>query len=234
MRDTQRFVGTPADRLIVKPKDANDAAGLKAFRTALGVPETADKYELPVPDGQDPKFANWAREKFLARGVPADIAKGIAEDWNGFLAGEMAAGVEADKLALAAADTTLKKDWGVQFDANRELARRAFTHYVDKAGLSDAAAHLETAMGIPSVVRLFHAIAAAGGESTFRAGEGAPATLTPQSAQVRLAALRSDRDWVKGYTGGDLNKQLEFHQLNAIITGDDSALKIIQAKIAKG
>ena len=236
-RNTERFVGAPADSLIRKPKDANDAAGIAAYRAALGVPEAADKYEIPVPEGQAPTLAEWAKPVFHKLGVPADIAKGLATEWNGFLETQTKAAEQADKEALAAADVTLRKDWGNQYDANRELARRAYTTFAEKAGLGDAVQHLEAAMGIPSVVKFLHAIATSSGEATFKdggPGGGGSAVLTPQAAQQRIQQLRADKDWVAGYTKGDLNKQLEFAQLNAVVTGDDSAVKVLQAKIARG
>ena len=150
----------------------------------------------------------------------------------------MKAAETADKEAVAAADVTLRKDWGNQYDANRELARRAFTTYAEKAGLGDAVQHLEAVMGIPSVVKLLHSIAASSGEASFKDGgagdRGGSAVLTPQAANQRIAQLRADKEWVAAYTKGDLNKQLELAQLTAVVTGDDSSVKVLQAKIARG
>jgi hypothetical protein len=229
-RNTEKFVGVPADQIIRKPKDANDAEGLKAYRAALGVPEAPDKYELPVAEGQDPKFADWARGAFHKHGVPGEIAKGIATDWNGWLEGQVKAAEEADKLAIAAADTQLKNDWGTQYGANKELATRAFTTFAEQAGLTDAVAHLDTVMGVPAVAKLFHAIGKAVGEGKFVGGPPSAMTMTPESAQQKIQQLRADPDWSKAYLAGDRNKQLEYQQLLAIVTGDTSGVSALQSR----
>ncbi len=231
-RNTERMVGVPADRLIRKPKDANDAEGIKAYRTALGVPDDPKAYDLPVPQGQPATLVDWAKPVFHKHGLTPDQAKGVTADWNAYVESEVKAAETRDKEALAAAETGLRSEWGGQYETNRELARRAFTTFVEKAGMGDAASKVDEVMGVPGAMKLWNAIGKAMGESTFKTGEPPPATVTPADAKTKIAALRADPEWMKAYTAGDLNKQLEFQTLMAIQTGDDSGLKVVQKKMA--
>lgn len=232
-RNTEKHVGVPADRLIRKPKDASDVEGVKAYRTALGVPEDPNTYEIPVPEGQASTLANWARPVFHKHGLNSDQAKGLATDWNGWLADQVKQAEEADRQAIATAETALRTDWGNEYEARRELGKRAFLAMVEKAGLTDAAAKVEDVLGIPASMKLWHAIGAAMGEGTFKTGGTPPApAMSPEEAVTKIAQLRGDSEWTKAYLGGDRNKQLEMQRLIAIQTGDTSGVKEIEARMA--
>lgn len=229
--NTSKMIGVPAEQLIRKPKDANDTAGIAAYRAALGVPADPKAYEIPVPEGQATTLRDWAAPVFHELGLTADQAKGLGGKWNEFLAGQVKAAEESDKLALAAAETGLRTEWGQQYEANTELARRAFTQFAKAAGMSDAAAQLDSVMGVAGSIKLWNAIGKAMGEGTFKSGDPVPAAMTPADAQVRIQALRNDRDWVAAYNSGDMNKQLEMQQLIAIQSGDDSGLRTVQQRM---
>lgn len=156
-------------RTVVLPKDENDVEGRKAFLAKLGVPDTADGYNLPVPEGGSDEFAKTAADWFHKAGVPPQAARTVAEAWNGYMQkamadAEAAATVESQKQLDA-----VKGEWGQKFDENSELARR----YVKETGLStEQLAAVEEALGTATFLKTFHKLGTQMGEASFTTGDG--------------------------------------------------------------
>ncbi|MET0659134.1 MAG: hypothetical protein ABW110_13365, partial [Steroidobacteraceae bacterium] len=56
--NAEKLIGLDrAGRTVVLPKDEADVEGRKAYYAKIGVPESADKYELPLPEGDDGSFS---------------------------------------------------------------------------------------------------------------------------------------------------------------------------------
>jgi hypothetical protein len=132
------------------PADPAWAAGLSAEARAqveseLGKyapPASADEYELPVPDGQDPAFAKEIAPLLHKAGLSGQQAKTLVTEWNGFVAAKMAAEQQAEDNAATARNAqatreaaALKTEWGDAHDANSEYARRAFAQGAQAAGI---------------------------------------------------------------------------------------------------
>jgi hypothetical protein len=103
------------------PENATDEQKA-AFRTAIGVPDTPDAYELDIPEGVpvDEDFMGAFKQWAHKAGLPKDAVKGLSSDYNAYVAQRMA---EADKAREAGMDT-IKKEWGTDFDKNVEITRR--------------------------------------------------------------------------------------------------------------
>jgi hypothetical protein len=80
----EKLIGADrAGRTIVKPKDDKDAEGIKAYRAALGVPDSPDKYELPAPSGDGGgDLAKAASQWFHEAGIPREAAHKVTAAWN--------------------------------------------------------------------------------------------------------------------------------------------------------
>lgn len=221
-RNLERMVGVPADQLVRKPKDANDADGMKAYRAAIGVPESADKYELPVPAGQtDNAFAGWAAQTFLDAGVPREAAHIVATKWNEFANAEMARMDEAAKVEFSNGMVKWKDEAGAAFDERLELAKRAFRTFGPEAGIKDvsdaAFAGMERAAGGGiALLKLLAAVGARTSEATFHGGQPPQFTMTAEQARAKMDELKADKAWASAYLGGDKNKQAEFQRLMEI------------------
>lgn len=106
------FGADKAGRTLVLPKDDSDADGWKALNSKLGVPESADGYKLPMPEGVDDGFAKTAAKWFHEAGVRPAAASKIAEQWNTFVAEQVKLGEQADKAESEKQMAALEKEWG--------------------------------------------------------------------------------------------------------------------------
>ncbi len=108
-------------------------AEITAFRNALGIPETADKYEFPKAEGvqHDETTTEWAREMFHAAGLTVTQAAAISQGWDKFTMevekAELAETVKAEEEARVA----LKKEWGAGFEENMKFIKRGWKHFTD-------------------------------------------------------------------------------------------------------
>lgn len=208
--NTEKLLGhEKAGRTVVLPKDENDAEGLAAFRAKMGVPESAEGYELPVPEGESEEFSKMAATWFHEAGVPKPAAVAFAEKWNTFVAEmeEKERAMDEKERSEAQAKSelelnALKQEWGDAYDQKAEFAKRGQRAYGSKAGLdtNDLEA-LESAIGTTKMLKLFHALGESTAESDFVAGEHKNFSMTPSEAQAKLDEARKQR------MAGDITEQ---------------------------
>jgi hypothetical protein len=191
-QNAEKLIGADrAGRTIVLPKDDKDAEGIKAFRTKLGVPEKADDYGLPVPEGGDPAFAKTASAWFHESGVPKDAALKIATKWNEHLKSQM------DAIDKQLADNSakelgeLKTKWGDKAQANEEHARR----FMKAIGWNDdQVKKFEGAMGTAFMLEHFNSLGQKMGEAGFLKGDGqGGGGVTKDQAKAKVAELNAAR-----------------------------------------
>lgn len=140
------------------------------FYGKLGRPETADGYELPVPEGDDGAFAKSAAGWMHEAGVPKDMAGKLAAKWNAHVAEQKAAADKAEGERIKALDTKntaeqaeLKTELGERFDAQMELGRRAARQFGgEQAG--DIITAIEDKIGYKATMQFFMAVGAGLGE----------------------------------------------------------------------
>jgi len=108
-------------------KDATDEQRAE-FRKAIGVPDKADNYEFLDKDGKpsNTNVSAWAKQAFFKHGVPADVAKGLSNDFDAFLNGIGQAEVQMREKARGEAETKLKAELGDKYDASVEMVRRVW------------------------------------------------------------------------------------------------------------
>ena len=194
------FGADKAGRTVLLPKDATDTAAADAIFTKLGKPADVSGYEISLPDGADPTFANTAKEVFLKNNLTATQAKGVT-DW--YRAMELDK-QQADEKFVKDEETALRTEWGDKFDTNRETARAA----TKAAGMTDE--DVEKMVGAigpakaSKVLEFFgrnYVEAGPPGE----AGRGAPgfSNVTPASAQQRIDQLWTDPNFMQRYNNPD-------------------------------
>jgi hypothetical protein len=136
---------------------------LKAYRAAMGIPETPDKYDLkraewpedrfgPYPEKDEKAFREFAHQANL---TPAQVQ--AAYDW--YLGNILNAGKSFEAMTeerrVKAVDA-LKKEWGDKYQENAQLATKAFWYFANEddmkwfegSGLGDN----------PAIIRVFHNI----------------------------------------------------------------------------
>lgn len=190
--NAEKLIGADrAGRTLVMPKDDKDVEGIKAFRQKLGVPEKAEDYGLPVPEGQDDGFAKLASSWLHEIGVPKDMGQKVAGKWN-----EHIAKLVADSDAAIKADSdkqldALKTEWGGEFDQNSEFARRfAAAAGWDKAKIE----RYEQAFGTATMLKDLHGLGKKLGEAGFTPSDGqGGGGVSPAQAVQKIEQLKADR-----------------------------------------
>lgn len=197
----ERLMGADkAGRTVMLPKDENDAEGWKALSAKLGVPENADGYKLPMPEGADEAFSKTAAKWFHEAGVPPRAANKIAEGWNAYIAEQVKAGEEAERAESTKQMGALEKEWGGEFGAKRELAQRGYREFAKQFGLDDKAAleRAESVLGAANLTKFFAGIGSLNAESGFAGadGKGGFSGTTKQQALDQIKEIQAKR--IKG------------------------------------
>jgi hypothetical protein len=188
----EKLIGRDPSTLITLPR-ADDPAGFRAVFSKLGMPDTADKYDLPMPKDANPAYATWAKETFHKVGLTAAQAKELTAANNDYYAKAQVA-AEADyQRELTTQKATLLGEWKGGYERMMNAAQTA-VHALGFTG--DMVDMLESKMGYAGVMKFFAGLGQKlGGEDGFETGSGAPGfsgTLTPDEAKAQIAAMKID------------------------------------------
>lgn len=126
--DNQTQQAAPEPFLQALP-GAEDADGWNSLYTKLGRPESAEGYELPLPEGDDGSFAKQTSEWMHAAGLSKQQAQSLATAWNSHQAAQKAAQNEANEKYQIECIAAVKKEWGANFDANLSQAKAALATF---------------------------------------------------------------------------------------------------------
>jgi len=187
-----------AGRTVVLPGLDADEQTLGDFYTKLGRPEKADGYELPVPEGDDGKMADWAKGVFYEAGLSDKQAKMVAEKWNEYVGGAVATASEQSQAASQEAESTLKKEWGAAFDQKVAGIARA----AKQLGMSDdQLTGLRNSMGPVAAMKFVDNLASKLGEAPMDNDYINPTggMLTPAAAKVELSKLSLDKEFMTAW-----------------------------------
>ncbi|MCR1002044.1 MAG: hypothetical protein NQ081_05385 [Enterobacter cloacae] len=122
---------------------ADDKEGWAAVYAKMGRPETAEGYELPVPEGDNGEFAKAASQWLYDAGLSKQQAQALIASYNAHGAAQMEAHQAAIAQQVEKDMTAMKQSWGADFDANSAIVRTAvntfappeFIEMLDKAGM---------------------------------------------------------------------------------------------------
>lgn len=216
-RELEKLFGADrAGRTVTLPAEDTPEAWAPVW-DKLGRPATPDGYKLPVPEGVDASFATKMAEVMHKHGISATAAKALAEANNTYLA-EAMAGMDAQAQSQFEAESAqLKKDWGGEYDARREVARRAALHL----GLDEAAIDaMEKGAGYSKTLK---ALAKVGDLLQEHGIEGISApgsfSMTPEGAAAKKTQLMADADWRGRAMVNGSKEWAELTRLNNIIAG---------------
>lgn len=154
-------------RKFVEAKGFKSPADALAALKGYAPPESADKYEIPVPEGEDPSFAKAIAPIFHKAGLSAAQAKALAEGWNEMQAAQKASAVQQEEASARERDALLgrekeelKREWGADFDKNSEIVRRAWKVGAEAAGITveqmdEFATELGNKIGFAKMFKIF-------------------------------------------------------------------------------
>jgi hypothetical protein len=165
---------------------------------AVGWKPKLEEYKLTPPKDLPAGMENWGelgevmRKTAHEARVPEAAAQKVFESVMGFFGKnvkDMEAKGAAERTKL---ETDLRNDWGLDYDAKSELAKRAALAFGVGAG---DMAELEKVTGSPRLLKMFNAIGEKLGEASLPAPGGGSARLTPESAKSKRLALENDPAW---------------------------------------
>ena len=199
------FGADKAGRTILAPKSDDDADGWNTIYNRLGRPESPDKYELPVPEGDDGSFAQSVAPVLHELGLTAKQARGLAEWWNETSSKRIE--MEGDSFAnqSEAEYKSLQQEWGAAATQNEELAKRAVLKFSKEAGIDEASFDaMERAIGTAKLMKLFHSIGSSFAEGDFVSSEmPAAGAMSPQQAKNKIAGMFADDEFMGRYMNQD-------------------------------
>lgn len=115
-------------KAIFKPADDAPDEEMAAYRTAMGIPDKAEDYEVELVEGMDNSLADWFKQTALKIGLPKDAAKAVSQEWNTMITQMVKADAEAKEKAHNDAVTAQKNAWGNDVVANAETVKAAYQH----------------------------------------------------------------------------------------------------------
>ena len=205
----EKLTGVPADKLIRLPKD-NDPKAWDEVYTKLGRPESAEKYVIPVPDGQPKEFASEAAKWFHEAGLPQSSVTKIAEKWNGYIESQQKVAQEKQAQENQIQINDLKKAWGPDYDKNAEVVDRAAETFGMKQEQLSA---LKQVMGPKGAMEFLHnigsKIAVEGQKDPAGMNQRGEFAMTPDQAKARITQLRQDRGFSQLFTSQDPKQRME-------------------------
>lgn len=207
-RSLEKMLG--ADKVVIPGKDAKPDEW-NAVWNKLGRPEAPDKYQFPQVEGVEldkgkvDAVAKLMHENGLTQTQAERLFNWYASDMKGALDTHK----QSEEQRKTQAAEALKGEWKDKYEAQLDLAKRAFNtfaddklkEYVASSGLGDN----------PDFIRLMNRIGAGMMEDTAhgRAAAGGFATGSPAAAQAEINSLRQDKDFMATLFNGNAvgNKQ---------------------------
>lgn len=226
--------GYPVDKPGADGKPVRDEAAWQAWKTLTGVPETPDKYEIPLPDANPyPQFKTFMAEELHKIGVPGAMAPALARGYEAAVARMEAEIQKAENTASEAAMAQLKDSWGANFQERTALAGRGKTWLASEVGgLNDIQMRtLESVLGTSKFMTAMWKIGAANGESGFAGGDHKPGgnafqggaseaqARIDQMTAARAAGTVNEAQWREYSKAGGEMEQL----INRIASGNAQA-----------
>lgn len=210
-----------ADSKVAIPQENASAEEIAAFYGKLGRPESADKYDLPVPDGDDGKFAQAVKPLLFEAGLSGKQATQLATAYNGLVQQIAKQKADAYNAQQAKEMEELNKEWGADADKNTEIARQA----ARKFGITDEAKlnALEHALGSKTMLTFLFNIGKTMMDDPLKGQSGASklgvAGMTPQQAAAKMHELQNDKEFGKKFMANDPEAMWLFDEVSKAMIG---------------
>lgn len=170
------------------------------FFSALGRPDTADKYTLPLPQGEGapeviPEVVDGFKKIAHDAGLTQSQAHKVAEWYFGVL-NEQSDSLAAETAALTErTERELRREWGQAYDSKVRSAAKVFSEF----GGKDLLDWMETsgAGSNSHLIRMAAKFAEAMSEDRLGHSRGANFGYTPAEAQKEIGRLELDKDFQK-------------------------------------
>lgn len=220
--EAEKYLGVPPQQLLRLPADVNDEAGWKAVYQRFGAPVDEKGYDFSTvkfSDGSDldANFSEFMRKKAFELHLPTTSAAALSQAFVGFMEQADAREAEQSGTRLAEEKSQLQKDWGNNYEYNRQTAVQGAQKL--KVTAEDVAA-LEKVVGYSRVMEMFRKVGAGTTEDAYISGkQGGEFMTTAQTAEARLRELTSNPQWNQRLMANEAEAVREFQQLTRLISG---------------
>lgn len=202
-------------RRVRLPGESASEEEAAAFRKALGVPDTADAYRIPVPEhvpadaleaeGMQDAFRR-VREAAHRAGASQDVLDAVIGAYWEIEADAVRATAANDQDALRQSETALRHEWGPFYDRYTALAKEALDRLPYGKELTQAELKNGALLGNdPNFIRLMAALGRATGEGGVQIGR----TSVEGGQDMRKRYDTLSRDLHEAYARGDMDKARE-------------------------
>ena len=210
----EKLIGVPQDQILKLPKADAQPADWNPVYERLGRPKTPEEYKLESPPGASEEYAKSTAKLMHDQGLSAKQAQAVSKGIFDNVSAAVAAETETARVTAVADQASLVKEWGAAHEKNTQVARAGAKAFGLDGPTIDA---LQDVMGLKATMLFLHNLGTKIGEDAFVAGSGGGAfngALTPAQAQDRIAALKSDKDFVAKFIRGDVGAKKEMHELH--------------------
>lgn len=210
-RGAEKTLGVPADQILRLPGANAKPEDWAPVWSKLGRPEKPEGYELKEGD---PEFLKQASAWFHEIGIPKQMAHGLASKWNGHVSALREQADTAWNTRFDKEMGELKTEWGNDFEAKRDLARR-----VERAtGLNvDQLQGVERALGPKAYQSFLARFGSTIGEHRFVGGEGQKSfSMSEAQAKARIEELKKDKGFQEKLFAKDADSNAEWTKLHQI------------------
>lgn len=221
-RNSERLLGVPSDRIAVIPDKADDADGWGKLWQKVGWEPDADKYGLKMPENADKTFFDAATGWMHQLKIPKTAAQGLVDNFVKFHADLDKAEAERLSAESTAELTALKAEWGTEYAAREEMARRAVREF----GVTDEELiKIEQSLGTSAFLKLWSNVGARLSEHQFvdgaakGGGPGSGFRMTKEMALSKIQTLKQDPAWTARYLANDALAKEEMNNLMAVAYG---------------
>jgi hypothetical protein len=228
LRTAANLKAYPADKVnpdgTVTKADPNQ---VQAWRATMGVPESADKYEIAPPkDSPYPQFTDYLKGVLHEAGVPAAMAPALAKGYDAAVV-RLETELRAAEDAKSAADLKqLEMEWGANYKERVALGARGKEWLAKEVGgLNDLQLRaMESILGTPKFMAAMWKFGAGNTEASFAGGGGGGAGF---EGGASAAKAEFDQLWADRSAGKISNFQ--WNDPKAVAHRDD-----LVARIANG
>lgn len=212
-RNLEKFAGG-SKSLVELPGDDAPPEKVAEFYDRLGRPKSPQDYGIQPPEGADKALAEWFTKTAHENGLSGKQAKGLFEQWQAMAGQRMEATQAEQREAQEQAITSLKREWGGEFDAQIGSGRRAAAALgYDQAKLEA----MESKLGTADMLKLFATLGSKMGEPAFgsdgRSGDSGGFGTSPAAAKQQLEDLKLDKPFMDRYMAGDKDALAKYTRL---------------------
>lgn len=169
------------DSAIFKPGEDATPEQVAAYRKSMGIPESADGYELAENEIVGDEMRKNLSENYLKYGLNSEQAKNLYDDFIKMQQNGMDRLRQENVKAREESVTQLKSDWSDNYDANMEFAHKGFEafatpelrKYMEDTGLGNN----------PEVVKMFYNMYTRVGNDSLLSPTGSQNQELPEARQ---------------------------------------------------